>query len=75
MAYTAVFIWSQVFLSHHVLNHVTPCVFFFFFSMNMFRRDKGSTAPTPVVPPRPSKEVRMSVVEVNGVFCTFYVFI
>ncbi|XP_051258395.1 uncharacterized protein apold1b isoform X1 [Dicentrarchus labrax] len=24
--------------------------------MNMFRRDKGSTAPTPVVPPRPSKE-------------------
>ncbi|XP_029311260.1 uncharacterized protein LOC115024021 [Cottoperca gobio] len=25
-------------------------------SMNIFRRDKGSTAPTPVVPPRPSKE-------------------
>ncbi|XP_068584485.1 uncharacterized protein [Cebidichthys violaceus] len=24
--------------------------------MNMFRREKGSTAPTPVVPPRPSKE-------------------
>ncbi|KAM9335714.1 uncharacterized protein ABDE67_020716 [Symphorus nematophorus] len=24
--------------------------------MNMFRRDKGSTAPTPVIPPRPSKE-------------------
>ncbi|XP_037614111.1 uncharacterized protein si:cabz01007802.1 [Sebastes umbrosus] len=24
--------------------------------MNVFRRDKGSTAPTPVVPPRPSKE-------------------
>ncbi|XP_035531672.1 uncharacterized protein LOC118338481 [Morone saxatilis] len=24
--------------------------------MNMFRRDKGSTASTPVVPPRPSKE-------------------
>ncbi|XP_070849873.1 uncharacterized protein [Chaetodon trifascialis] len=24
--------------------------------MNMFRRDKTSTAPTPVVPPRPSKE-------------------
>ncbi|XP_076580601.1 uncharacterized protein apold1b isoform X2 [Chaetodon auriga] len=24
--------------------------------MNMFRRDKVSTAPTPVVPPRPSKE-------------------
>ncbi|XP_072232648.1 uncharacterized protein [Leuresthes tenuis] len=24
--------------------------------MNMFRRDKGSAAPTPVVPPRPSQE-------------------
>ncbi|KAM6894265.1 uncharacterized protein PEZ65_021960 [Lycodopsis pacificus] len=24
--------------------------------MNMFRREKGSTAPTPAVPPRPSKE-------------------
>ncbi|XP_054457495.1 uncharacterized protein LOC129093485 isoform X2 [Anoplopoma fimbria] len=24
--------------------------------MNMFRRDKGSTAPTPVVPPRPREE-------------------
>ncbi|XP_034412686.1 uncharacterized protein si:cabz01007802.1 [Cyclopterus lumpus] len=24
--------------------------------MNMFRREKGSTTPTPVVPPRPSKE-------------------
>ncbi|XP_031706505.1 uncharacterized protein LOC116385313 isoform X2 [Anarrhichthys ocellatus] len=24
--------------------------------MNMFRREKGSTAPTPVVPPRPSNE-------------------
>ncbi|XP_073331237.1 uncharacterized protein [Pagrus major] len=24
--------------------------------MNMFRRDKGSTAPAPVVPPRPSRE-------------------
>uniref|UniRef100_UPI0037E9322C uncharacterized protein apold1b isoform X2 n=1 Tax=Semicossyphus pulcher TaxID=241346 RepID=UPI0037E9322C len=25
-------------------------------TMNIFRRDKGSTAPTPVVPPRPSQE-------------------
>lgn len=25
--------------------------------MNMFKREKGSAAPTPVVPPRPSKDV------------------
>lgn len=27
-----------------------------FFRMNIFRREKNSTAPTPVLPPRPTKE-------------------
>lgn len=53
--FKAVSLCEFVFLPYHLISSNianTLC-----FSMNMFRKDKGSTATTPVVPARPSKEV------------------